>query len=75
MGVSRGLAWARKRAPRPVKMLRFWLIATSIILAVLAVWAFVPVLVLLVLLTAALGIVCAGMIGFARALQTWRDRR
>ena len=63
------------RAPRPVTMLRFWLIGTSVILATLAVWAFAPVLFFVLLLTAALGAVSAVMIGLARALRAWRERR
>jgi ABC-type uncharacterized transport system permease subunit len=58
-----------------VTTLRLWLIGTSVILAGLAVWAFVPVLVFVVLLTAALGIASAAMIGLARALRSWRERR
>jgi ABC-type uncharacterized transport system permease subunit len=56
-------------------MLRLWLIGTSIILAALAVWAFAPVLVFVLLLTAALGVVSAIMIGIARALRVRRERR
>ena len=74
-----GLVWAylgrRIAAPRPVTMLRFWLIGTSVILATLAVWAFAPVLFFVLLLTAALGAVSAVMIGLARALRAWRERR
>ena len=56
-------------------MLRLWLIGTSVLLAALAVWAFAPVLVFVLLLTAALGVVSAVMIGIARALRAWRERR
>jgi ABC-type uncharacterized transport system permease subunit len=56
-------------------MLRLWLIGTSIILAMLAIWAFAPVLFFVLLLTAALGVVSAVMIGLARALRAWRERR
>ena len=56
-------------------LLRLWLIGTSIVLAGLAVWAFAPVLVFVLLLTAGLGVVSAAMIAVARALQAWRDRR
>ena len=56
-------------------MLRTWLIGTSVILGVLAVWAFAPVLVFVLLLTAALGVIAAVMIGIARALQAWRERK
>ena len=56
-------------------VLRLWLIGTSVILVGLMVWAFAPVLVFFLLLTAGLGIVCAVMIGIARALRAWRERR
>lgn len=56
-------------------MLRLWLIATSIVLVILAVWAFAPVLFFILLLTGALGLVSAIMIGLARALRAWRERR
>jgi hypothetical protein len=58
-----------------VTLLRLWLIGTIVILVGLAVWAFAPVLVFVVLLTAALGVVSVVMIGIARTLQAWRDRR
>lgn len=58
-----------------MSLLRIWLIATAIILAALAVWAFAPVLVFLVLLLAALAVVSAAMIGLARWLQARRERR
>ena len=56
-------------------VLRLWLIGTSVILVGLMVWAFAPVLVFFLLLTAGLGVVCAVMIGIARALRAWRERR
>jgi energy-converting hydrogenase Eha subunit A len=56
-------------------VLRAWLIGTSIIITALAIWAFAPVLVFLALLAAALGLLSAVMIAFARALAAWRDRR
>ena len=56
-------------------LLRAWLIGTSIIISALAIWAFAPVLVFLALLAAALGLLSAVMIAFARALGAWRDRR
>ena len=56
-------------------LLRTWLIGTAIIITALAVWAFAPVLVFFVLLAAALGLLSALMIWFARALGAWRDRR
>jgi ABC-type uncharacterized transport system permease subunit len=58
-----------------VSVLRLWLVGTGVVLAGLAVWAFAPVLVFVALLTAGLGIVSAVMIGLARALQAWRERR
>ncbi len=55
--------------------LRLWLVATTILLAALMVWAFAPVLLFFLLLTAALGLVAALMIAMARGLQAWRGRR
>lgn len=55
--------------------LRLWLIGTSAVLAALAVWAFAPVLLFFLLLTAGLGVVCAVMIGLARAVRLWRERQ
>ena len=55
--------------------LRLWLIGTSIALAGLAVWAFAPVLLFVLLLTAGLGALSAALIGIARALRRWRERR
>ncbi len=55
--------------------LRLWLVATTILLAALMVWAFAPVLLFFLLLTAALGLVAALMIAMARGLQAWRARR
>ena len=55
--------------------LRLWLVATTILLAALMVWAFAPVLLFFLLLTAALGLLAALMIGMARGLQAWRARR
>jgi hypothetical protein len=56
-------------------LLRLWLAATAIVLAGLAVWAFAPVLVFMVLLLAALGLAAALMIAFARWLQALRGRQ
>jgi hypothetical protein len=56
-------------------LLRTWLIGSFIIITALAVWAFAPVLVFFALLAAALGLLSAVMIWFARALGAWRDRR
>jgi hypothetical protein len=56
-------------------MLRLWLIATGILFIALAVWAFAPVLLFVALLTTALAAISALMIGIARALQSWRQRR
>jgi hypothetical protein len=58
-----------------VTLLRFWLAATGLVLTLMAVWAFAPVLVFVVLLVAGLGLLSAAMIVLARALQLWRDRR
>jgi hypothetical protein len=58
-----------------VTLLRIWLAATAVALALMAIWAFAPVLVFVALLTAALGLLALAMIGFARWLQAWRERR
>jgi hypothetical protein len=58
-----------------VTLLRYWLAATAIVLAAIAVWALAPVLIFFVLLAAALGLVSLAMIALARSLQGWRDRR
>ena len=55
--------------------LRLWLVATTVLLAALLVWAFAPVLLFFLLLTAGLGLVAAVMIAVARGLQAWRTRR
>lgn len=55
-------------------LLRYWLAATAIALAALAVWVLAPVLIFFVLLAAALGLAAFLMIAFARGLQAWRDR-
>lgn len=56
-------------------LLRIWLLATGVLVALLAVWAFAPVLMFVFLLTGALGLLSAAMIALARALQAWRERR
>jgi hypothetical protein len=58
-----------------VTALRLWLVATTVLLAALMVWAFAPVLLFFLLLTAALGLLAALMIAMARGLQAWRARR
>jgi hypothetical protein len=60
---------------RADRFLRLWLLASAALIAALAVWAFAPLLVFVVLLTFGLGAAAAIMIAFSRALQTWRDAR
>jgi len=56
-------------------LLRTWLIGSFIIITALAVWAFAPVLVFFALLAAALGLLSAVMIWFARATEMlWQQR-
>ena len=55
-------------------LLRIWLIASAVVLAVIAVWALAPVVVFVALLVAGLGLISAAMIMLARRLRTWRDR-
>jgi hypothetical protein len=58
-----------------VTLLRLWLAASAIVFAGLLVWAFAPVLLLLMLVTAGLGAVVAIMLALARRLQAWREHR
>ena len=58
-----------------MSLLRLWMIGTSLVVVGLMVWAFAPVLVFVVLVTAGLGIVSAAMIAIARTLQAWRERQ
>ena len=59
----------------PATLLRLWLAGTAIALAVVAVWAFAPVVLFVGLLTVGLGLVSALMIAIARGVQAWRARR
>ena len=56
-------------------LLRWWLAATAIALAGVAIWAFAPVLVFVALLTLFLGGLAAAMILLAHRLRAWRERR
>lgn len=58
-----------------VTVLRFWLAGTAILFTAIAVWAFAPMLVFVVLLVAALALVSIVMIVLARILRRWRERR
>jgi hypothetical protein len=55
--------------------LRLWLLGTGILLMALAVWASAPLLLFIVLLTAAIGALSALMIAIARRIEGWRQRR
>jgi hypothetical protein len=58
-------------------ILRLWLLATLIIAAGLALWAFAPVMIFVLLITVGLGGLSALMIALARLLQSraGRDHR
>jgi hypothetical protein len=56
-------------------LLRLWLVATAVLLAVALVWALAPVLLFLLLLTGGLGLLSALMVGLANAIRAWRTRR
>lgn len=60
-----------KPAPT-LTLLRVWLWGTGAIILFLVVWAIAPVLFLLLLLTAALGLICGLVIKLARTLEAWR---
>lgn len=57
-----------------VTLLRYWLVASAILVAALAVWAFAPVLIFVALLVAALGAVSFGIIALARGIEAARKR-
>jgi len=57
-----------------MSVLRLWLLATGAIVLGLALWAFAPVVIFLVLLTGALGAASALMIGIARLLRARLER-
>ena len=58
-----------------MSVLRIWLYGSAAIILAILVWTLAPVLFFILLLTAALGVVSAIMIGLARALQAWREGR
>jgi hypothetical protein len=55
-------------------VLRLWLLATLIIAAGLALWAFAPVMIFVLLLTIGLGALSALMIGLAHLLRAKLER-
>ncbi len=56
-------------------VLRFWLLGTAAFLAGAMIWAFVPVLVPILGLTAGIGGLVAVIVGFARGLERYRGVR
>jgi hypothetical protein len=69
-----GLAWAWiGYGTRRSSLLHLWLVGTAVLLAAIAIWAFVPVLALALLLTAGLGLLSLVMVVLARLLQRWRE--
>ena len=56
-------------------LLRVWLAVSAAALASILVWAFAPIMLLVLLVTAALGAASIAMIAVARALQAWSARR
>jgi hypothetical protein len=56
-------------------LLRYWLLGTALVIGGLAIWAIAPVVIFLLLLTAALGVVSFGMVALANALRNRRERR
>lgn len=56
-------------------LLKYWLAGTALIIGGLAIWAIAPVVIFLLLLTAALGVVSFGMIALANALKARRERK
>jgi hypothetical protein len=58
----------------PMTVVRLWLLVTAVIVTSLALWAFFPVVIFVLLLTVALGVASALMIGIARLLRAWLER-
>lgn len=54
------------------QILRLWFLATAVLLASAMIWAFVPVLVPILALTAALAALVFGIVAFARWLERAR---
>ncbi len=54
------------------QVLRLWFLATAVLLAAAMIWAFVPVLVPILALTAALAVLVSGIVAFARWLERVR---
>jgi hypothetical protein len=59
----------------PLTVVRLWLLVTAVIVTGLALWAFFPIVIFVLLLTVALGVASALMIGIARLLRGWLERR
>jgi hypothetical protein len=55
-----------------VKLLRYWLLISGVSVGAMAAWAFAPVLVLVLVLLAGLGVLSAAMIYLAGRLRIWR---
>lgn len=56
-------------------LLRVWLSGTGAVIAFLLVWTIAPVLFLVLLLTAGLGLLSFAMVALARKLEAWKDRK
>jgi hypothetical protein len=69
--VGRGV-WFAAREQRMQKILRIWFLATGVFLAGAMIWAFAPVLVPIIGLTAAIGVLVAGIVGLARRIERIR---
>lgn len=58
-----------------MNLLRLWLLGTGTVIAVLFMWAYAPILILLLGVTGGLGVVVAAAIRFAHAIAGHsRDR-
>jgi len=52
-----------------MSLLRIWMLATGGLLVLGAIWSFAPILIPMIVVTAALGILAAGAIAAARMLE------
>ncbi|MFM9847404.1 MAG: hypothetical protein ACKVP3_09610 [Hyphomicrobiaceae bacterium] len=57
-----------------MSFLRIWFLATGAVVLLALIWSFAPILIPLVVLTAGLGVIVAGVVAAARWLERARQR-
>lgn len=58
-----------------MSFLRIWFLATGVVVLAGFVWAFAPILIPVVAITAGLGVIVAGVVALARRLERARGPR